>query len=176
MSLQPTPQSCSPLNSWILRLKPSPISSTNPRRVSKPWFNDACKEAIKTRKKALWVFNSQPSHQYLDLFKMNRAKARRTIGEMRRERLWQIYVSKLNCKTSVKKAWDMVRKISGKNPATTIHHLKDTNGLITSTIDISNTLAKTFSHNSSTQQYSDKFKQFKQRKEKDPINFKSKKL
>ena len=153
--------------------KTIPTSSTNPRHTSKPWFNDACKEAIKTRKKALRVFSSQPSRQNLDSFKMNRAKARRTIREEKRAS-WQTYVSKLNCRTSVKKAWDMVRKISCKNPTTTIHHLKDTNGLITSTIDISNTLAKTFSHNSSTQQYSDKFKQFKQRKEKDPINFKSK--
>ena len=120
-----------------------PTSSTNPKHLSKPWFTDACKEAIKNRKAALKAFNSQPSPQNLDLFRMSRAKARRTIREEKRAS-WQTYVSKLNTRTSVKKAWDMVRKISGKTSITTISHLKHANNLITDIKDISNTLASTF--------------------------------
>ena len=152
-----------------------PTSSTNPKHVSKPWFTDACKEAIKNRKAALKAFNSQPSPQNLDLFKMSRAKARKTIREEKRAS-WQTYVSKLNTRTSVKKAWDMVRKISGKTSITTISHLKHANNLITGIKDISNTLASTFAYNSSSQQYTPKFQQYKQQKENQPLNFKSKNL
>ena len=42
-----------------------------------------------------------------------RAKARRTIRESKRKS-WKQYVSRLNSRTSIKKVWDMVRKIQGK--------------------------------------------------------------
>ena len=43
-----------------------------------------------------------------------RAKARRTIKDAKRSS-WRQYVNKLNSRTPVKKVWDMIRKISGKN-------------------------------------------------------------
>jgi hypothetical protein len=149
-----------------------PTSSTNPKHLSKPWSTDACKEAIKNRKAALKAFNSQPSPQNLDLFRMSRAKAKRTIREEKRAS-WQTYLSKLKTRTSVKKASNMVRKISGKTSITTISYLKHANKLITDIKNISNTLASTFAYNSS-QNYTPKFQQFKQQKEKQPLNFKSK--
>ena len=106
---------------------------------------------------------------------MSRAKARTTIREEKRSS-WQMYVSKLNTRTSVKKAWDMVRQISGKTSITTISHLKTRNTLITDIKDISNTLASIFAYNSSSQQYTPKFQQHKQQKENQPLNFKSKNL
>ena len=42
--------------------KAIPKTSTNPKKIKKPWFNDACKEAIKQRKKAEKRFNLFPSH------------------------------------------------------------------------------------------------------------------
>src|ERR1051325_10563593 len=94
-----------------------PRSKPNSKHISKPWFNDACKDTIAKRKKALRLFDSQPNSQNLDYFKICRAQARRTIREAKRSS-WQTYVSKLNCRTPLKKAWDMVRKISGKSPIT----------------------------------------------------------
>ena len=70
----------------------------------------------------------------------------------------------------------MVRKISGKTSITTISHLKTTNTLVTDIKDISNTLASTFAYNSSSQQYTPKFQQYKQQKEIQALNFKSKNL
>ena len=142
-----------------------PRSKANSKRVCKPWFNESCKETIRERKKALREFELQPTSQNLDKFKIFRARARRTIREAKRSS-WQTYVSKLNCRTPTKMAWDMVRKISGKSSSTTIKHLNKNNNLITDLTQITNTLAETFSLNSSTEQYTPKFQKFKQSKEK----------
>ena len=57
-------------------------------------------------------FNTRPLHQNLENFRVFRAKARRTIRESKRKS-WKQYVSRLNSRTSIKKVWDMVRKIQG---------------------------------------------------------------
>ena len=140
-----------------------PTSSINPKHLSKPWFTDACKEAIKNRKAALKAFNSQPSPHNLDLFRMSRAKARRSIREKKRAS-WQTYVSKLNTRTSVKKAWDMVGKISGKTSITTISHLKHANKLIYRHQRHFKHLSLNLRVQLLLQNYTPKFQQYKQQK------------
>ena len=104
---------------------------------------------------------------------MIRAKTRRTIREAKKQS-WQNFVSGLNSRITVKKAWDMVRKISGRGTQTTVHHLVSNNVLVTDLKDISNTLAKTFSFNSSINHYTPEFQQYKKTQEKNALNFKSK--
>src|SRR4029077_15889644 len=67
----------------------------------------------------------------------------------------------------------MVRKIHGKVPSSTIKHLNSNNKLITDLKQISNTMGNTFSFNSSSNNCSHKFKQYKDTKEKQHINFNS---
>ena len=98
-----------------------PKTSTNPKK-SNPWYNDDCKEAIKQRKDTLSKFCKFPTHENLNTYRNSRAKARRTIKSAKRKS-WRTYVSNLNYKTSTKKVWDMVRKISGKSKSATYHHL-----------------------------------------------------
>ena len=83
-----------------------PKTSTIPKRFNKPWFTDECKEAIKARKHMLNLFNSSPTLENLNRFRIFRAKARRAIKESKRT-TWRNYVSKLNSRTSTKSAWDM---------------------------------------------------------------------
>ena len=90
-----------------------PKTSTNPTK-SNPWYNDECKEAIKTRKKALNKFKKYPTKDNLNEVKVFRAKARRTI-KISKRKSWRSYVSKINHKTPIKKVWDMIRKISGRS-------------------------------------------------------------
>ena len=54
----------------------------------------------------------------------------------------------------------MIRKISGKPTGTKIHHLHVNNSEVTDIPDIANSLAQTFSDNSSSEQYSTKFQSF----------------
>ena len=98
-----------------------PQTSTNPIK-SNPWYNDDCKEAIEQRKQALSNFKRSPNTNNFNDIKVFRAKARRTI-KLSKRKSWRSYVSKINHKTPIKKVWDMIRKISGKNKSPSYTHL-----------------------------------------------------
>ena len=69
------------------------------------------------------------------------SNAHKVIKEGKRKS-WHDYVSKLNVKTPAKKVWEMIRKISGKQSNTIIHHLENNDGTkITERVDIANRLA-----------------------------------
>ena len=66
----------------------------------------------------------------------------------------------------------MVRKISGKQSNTTIHHVENNDGTkITERLDIANRLAKEISKNSSSNNYREKFKKYKVNAEKEHLDF-----
>ena len=127
-----------------LAIKTIPRTSIKSKKKKKPWINGDCKTSIQKRKQALRQFNARPLYQNLENFRVFRAKARRTIRESKRKS-WKQYVSRLNSRTSIKKVWDMVRKIQGKGKSTSVNHLKKNNDNITSKKDIANTLADSFS-------------------------------
>ena len=149
-----------------------PKTATKSKKAKKPWFTDDCKTAIKQRKGALRQFNNRPTHDNLNNYRIFRAKARRTIKESKKKS-WKQYVSKLNSRTSIKKVRDMVRKIQRKGKSSSLGHLNVNNEKVTSKKDISNTLADVFSKNSSSENYSQKFKNIKQQKEKRNLKFSS---
>ena len=67
-------------------------------------------------------------------------------------------VNKLNSRTPVKKVWDMIRKVSGKNKKSECVHIKSSNGkMCYSTKVISNALGENFQKNSSSSNYSQHF-------------------
>ena len=113
------------------------------KKAKKPWFIEDCKTAIKQRKGALRQFNSRPTHDNLNNYRIFRAKVRRTIKESKKKS-WKQYVSKLNSRTSIKKVWDMVRKIQVKGKSSSLGYLNVNNKKVTSKKDISNTLADAF--------------------------------
>ena len=117
-------------------------------------------------------FNARPLHQNLENFRVFRAKARRTIRESK-HKSWKQFLSRLNSRTSIKKVWDMVRKIQGKGKSTSVNHLKKNNDNITSKKDIANTLADSFSKNSSSENYTSKFRNIKNQQEKQKLKFTS---
>ena len=111
---------------------------------SNPWFNEDCKKSVKERRAAVRKFQINPTTQNLANIKIFRAKARRTVRQAKKKS-WQTYVSKLNARSSVKKVWDMVRKISGKNKSPTVNHLKKSNSeSVTDQKDIADYLRKPF--------------------------------
>ena len=152
--------------------KSIPRTSTNPKHPNKPWFNDECKQAIEERKSVLRQFNLRPTQENLSKFKIARAKARRTIKQSKRAS-WRQYVSRLNSRSSVKKTWDMIRKINGKNSSLNVGHLNVGDDAVTSKEDIADVLADTFAEKSSSANYSTAFQKFQNSKEKTKLNFKS---
>ena len=151
-----------------------PKTSSN-KKYNKPWFDDDCKAAIRSRKAALRKFNLQPSAENLNNFKIHRAKTRRVI-KISKKTTWRNYVSKLKSSSKSKKVWDMIRKISGKNTSGPIKHLSKNHVKATNKKDIADLLAKTFSNNSSSTHYSKQFQHIKKNAEKTKLNFKSNNL
>ena len=149
-----------------------PKSKAGKRTVNTVWFNSSCKDAIRSRKKALKRAKLSPTDQNIDNYRITRAKSRRIIRTSRRQS-WQSFVSKINCRTSLKKVWNVISKISGKKSSTSINHLSVSNNEITSVPDIANTLGHTFSNNFSSQHYTDKFNSYRQQDEKQQLRFKS---
>ena len=149
-----------------------PRTSTDPKHPNKPWFNDDFKNAIEERKFILRQFNLRPTQENLSQFKIARAKARRTIKQSKRMS-WRQYVSRLNSRSSVKKTWEMIRKMNGKNSSLIVGHLNVGNDVVTSKADIADVLADTFAEKSSSSNYSIAFQNLQNSKEKIKINFKS---
>ena len=145
--------------------KTSPLNSHNT-----PWFNNEYKIAIRLWNAALWKFLKEPLTTNLNSFKLLRAKVRKTIKETKKIS-WQNYVNKLN--SSTKRVWKMTRKISGKNDFTPLKHLIKNNTQVTNIKDIANTLAETFSANSSSKNSNTEFHKYKDKEEKQKLNFKS---
>ena len=67
----------------------------------------------------------------------------------------------------------MVRKFQGKGKSTSVNHLKKNNDNLTSKKDIANTLADSFSKNSSSENYTSKFRNIKNQQEKQKLKFTS---
>ncbi len=153
--------------------KTVPKSSANPHKKHNPWFNDECRKVTKARNKALKQFRNRPTTHNFNKYKQARAKARKIIKTSKRES-WKQYVSKLNTRTPVKKAWEMVRKISGKSLGTTVPHLTKPDGSkCTERYDIASMLADEFQKNSSSTHYPHKFQQYKHDAEKHKLDFAS---
>ena len=84
----------------------------------------------------------------------------------------QLFVSQLNSNTPLKKCWDMVRKIKGKEGnGNSVCHLQENGSIISDAKDIANTIATTISNNSSSRNYSNKFQRNKAKKEKKKLLF-----
>lgn len=148
-----------------------PKSTTIPKK-NRPWFNEDCKEAIKNRKSSLKKFNRQPTSDNLNITRIMRAKARRTIKIAKRTS-WQKYVSKINSRTPMKKIWNMLRKINGKNKKSAYTHIKTNDTSYETKKDIADILGKTFQHNSSSDHYNILFQNLKARQEENILNFES---
>ena len=150
-----------------------PKSSGKSKHIPKPWFSQECQEAVTERKRALTKFKMQPTNLNLALFRAARAKARRVIKE-NKKKSWKSYISKLNSKTSIKKTWDMVRKISGKTTTTTSTYLVKPDGEeVRQTKEIANTIADNITKNSSSSNYSEPFQKHQKKEEKKKLDFRS---
>ena len=152
-----------------------PKTSPFPKRKAKPWFDEDCQAAKKERNKANRLANKQPSAANSMRACLIQARTKKLFKQKERDS-WKNYVSSVNVNTPSKKVWDMIRKITGKNVASPMHHLKDENGtLITNRVEIANTLGEAIEKSSSSNNYSKEFQSIKARKEKQKINFKTNK-
>ena len=95
-------------------IKKSHISENKLPKV--PWFNDACKQAIKERNKAQRKCFRNPAAENVLAFKKLKAKARYLI-KTQKKTSWQSFCFSLTSKTKPKTVWKAMRKIKGKKLA-----------------------------------------------------------
>ena len=148
---------------------PKSSISSKPR---KPWFDEECKQAIKSRKKAEKSFRRTLTQSNLSSFRIFRAKARRTI-KLKKKHSWKQFVSSINHRTPMTKVWNMINRIKGRANSSTVKHLNVNNEIVTEKADIANTLAEQLAFNSSSEKCSENFLKHKRIAEKKKINFKS---
>ena len=146
---------------------------SNKPRKNKCWFSEECQKAIALKKKALRKFVNTKSDEDLKSFKIARANSRRVLRESKRNS-FKKYISKINNQTPLGKVWKMVKKLRGTQDNNSIKHLNLPDGSVAETAtDISNSLAQTFSKNSSSDNFSKNFASFKTKTESVPLDFKS---
>ena len=150
-----------------------PKTSPFPRRKAKPWFDEDCQAAKKERNKANRIAYKHPSAANSMRARLIQARTKKLFKQKKRDS-WKKYVSSVNVNTPSKKVWDMIRKITEKNVASPMHHLKDDNGtLITDRVQMANTLGAAIEKSSSSNNYSKESQSIKAQKEKQKINFKT---
>lgn len=129
-----------------------------------PWWDDKCDEAVKEKKKALNILKrSSLPHDLID-YKRKKAIARRVIRDAKK-RSWQNFCQGINSQTSCKTMWNKIKRISHNSSGNIIPVLKIDGKNIISDADKANSLAKTFAHVSSNDNYNDEFKNIKRLEE-----------
>ena len=113
-----------------------------------------CQAANKARNKTNRLANKHPSAANSMRARLFQARTKKLFKQQKRDS-WKNYVSSVNVNTPSKKVCDMIRKITGKNVASPMHHLKDDNGtLITDRVEIANTLGAAIEKSSFSNNYS----------------------
>lgn len=160
-------------NEMMIAAKNSmPTNSGSISRPPLPWWNDDVKTAILRRLRA--ERRHKRNKTLVNKIKYNKAKAicRHIFIKARRES-WQGFVSSINERTSSHKIWKKVEKINGKFNSHPSPILKDEDDIIQDPIHVANKLAESFARISSADNYTPKFKRYKQIAESKPIKFNS---
>ena len=155
-----------------LAKKNIPQSSRLPRPCSKPWWDDECKALVRERNKAERLNKRFPNLNNKMRVKLIQAQCRRKFRRKKRQS-FRNFTSSINSKVHSKKVWSMVQKLTGKKVPNHLNHLKDEQGhFITDSKNISNKFGDTFSNNSSSDNYSQDFRDnVKTPAENTPIDF-----
>ena len=142
-----------------------PKTSPFPKRKANPWFDEDCQAAKKERNKANKLANKHHSAANSMRARLIQARTKKLFKQKKRDSR-KNYVSSVNVNTPSKKVWNMIRKITGKNVASPMHHLKDENGtLITDRVEIADTLGAAI-EKSSSENYSTKSSNLSRHKKK----------
>ena len=149
-----------------------PKSKGKSRKHNTVWHNDDCRQARKDRNRILKKLKVCPSARNLEAYRISRAKTRRVLRSTQ-QNSWRSFVSKLNSRTSLKKVWKMVHKITGKKQSDDIHFLSANGNELSTVPEIVDGLGQNFSQNSSSHNYSNTFQAHRLHSEHSIQNFHS---
>lgn len=133
-----------------------------------PWWNEKCKEAIKISNHAYNRYKKHKTDDNKIEYKRTRALTRRILKESK-SNSWKNFVSSISSNNSIRESWKKINAIQGHKRYSQIHFIQDGNKIIAQSADIANVLADTFVRNSSSQNFSDVFQEYKNEEEKEEL-------
>ena len=123
-----------------------------------PWWTEECKEAIRTRKRALNRFRRSHSNIQLLEYKQAKAKARQIIRKAKKES-WYRLLHMFNHTTPIRELWDVIKRFTKKER---FHRplpvLKVGGNIVDDPSEVANVLGKYYSELSSLQHYGSFFR------------------
>lgn len=135
----------------------------------KPWWTKEVQDARNKRERLYQAYKRNKSLTNIIAWKRARAEFKSITIQSKKES-WEKFTGTVNKNTPISKVWETIRKIKGRKERT-IPILTENSKHFTKPKEIVNKLAETFSNISSTNSYSERFKQIQKAAEKVPLNF-----
>ena len=141
-----------------------------PEKMPKPWWNSACKIAVKNKRKAYRKLQHNPNTENKIEFNKANAIAVKTIRQSK-QNCWNKFLESINSFTSAKDVWAKIQAIKGKNKNKHLSGLKTKdNKIADQKKDIADELGKHYQNISNGKNSSEAFKKHRQEKDR-KINF-----
>ena len=148
-------------NALFLAAKDSiPMSKGGGVKKHNRFWNKDCEEAVKVRNRAKSKLNRSFDMASLIDYKRSKAVATKVIKKAKRSK-WRSFCATLSERTKLGKVWKVIKGMNNVGKSQGIPHLHTENGITKDNLEKANLLAKHFAKVSSTDNYTDKFKQHK---------------
>ena len=126
--------------------------SRPPRRKPVPWWSAEVAQAIARRKRAFRRYLRHRDESTLITRNRERSRCKRIIKEAKRSS-WQSFITQFNHNTPLSRIWSLVRSLAGRRTVTSLPVLQVNGNKITEPKEILNTIAESFAHCSSSENY-----------------------
>lgn len=136
-----------------------PISKSSRCKRKVPWWNQNIKMLIEMRRESLKEFKNNPNTENFVLFLKTRSKVRKEIRNSKKAS-WHEFCETINLRTPTQLVYRKIKSLNGTSNSHRIPCLINGNQTVTDVKDITNCLAENFSINSSSENYSNKFRYF----------------
>lgn len=138
-----------------------PRTTGKHRSLKVPWWNEEIAECVKMRRKFKRKVKRCNSQYNMNMFRMYNAKVR-CLTRRSRKKCWQEYVSTINVRTPVTEVWQKLRRLRGGSDRPPIISLNDNDVIVSDQVEVAEMLARHYVQVSSSDNYDEDFRRFKQ--------------
>ena len=129
-------------------------------KISKPWWNEGCKIAIQSKKKAYRKFKTVSSIENEIAYRRANAVAIRVVRESK-QKSWNKFLESINKNVPTRKVWNKINAIKGNKRTYQFSSIIKNNKIIDKKEDIANAIAENYKDISSRAINRPGFRQFR---------------
>ncbi|XP_075157887.1 uncharacterized protein LOC142231154 [Haematobia irritans] len=141
-----------------------PLRKPERSRKEVPWWNNTIKILVKERRRLLKQFKRNVTQENLERYKQIKYELRKEIRRSRRES-WLQFVESINLRTSSTDVFRKIKALNGSSNYNQNNAIYDQDILITDRNQIADVMASNFENNSSSRNFSLKFRRYIARKD-----------